>query len=99
MSKKLNFNFLFTPTCISAIVNRLDSNKEIKMKIKLQKKTIKQLSKDVKTIANNQTPHVAGGTATQGACYSFGCDTAVFLGCPTGQNCYSARNEICMPDY
>ena len=77
----------------------LDSNKEIKMKIKLQKKTIKQLSKDVKTIANNQTPHVAGGTATQGACYSFGCDTAVFLGCPTGQNCYSARNEICMPDF
>lgn len=90
---------MFTPFYLNAIVKMLDSNKEIKMKIKLQKKTIKQLSKDVKTIANNQTPHVAGGTATQGACYSFGCDTAVFLGCPTGQNCYSARNEICMPDY
>lgn len=90
---------MFAFTYLSAIVNRLDSNKEIKMKIKLQKKTIKQLSKDTKTIANQQTPQVAGGTATQGACYSFGCDTAVFLGCPTGQNCYSARNEICMPDY
>ena len=69
------------------------------MKIKLQKKTIKQLSKDAKTIAHNQTPQVAGGTATQGACYSLGCDTAAFLGCPTGKNCYSAVNEICMPNY
>ncbi|ALO41286.1 hypothetical protein [Pseudoalteromonas phenolica] len=69
------------------------------MKIKLQKKTMKQLNTDAKTIANNQTPQVAGGTATQGDCYSLGCDTAAFLGCPTGRNCYSAIDEICMRQY
>ncbi|MBE0367005.1 hypothetical protein [Pseudoalteromonas aurantia] len=68
------------------------------MKIKLNKKNIKQLSQNATFIAKNQTPNIVGGQgATQGACYSLGCDTAAFLGCRTGRECYSAVNEICMP--
>lgn len=66
------------------------------MKIKLQKKNIKKLSSNVTSLKNNQTPQIAGGQGpTQGACFSAGCDTAVYLGCKTGRACYSGIREIC----
>ncbi|QPB84770.1 hypothetical protein CWC22_017980 [Pseudoalteromonas rubra] len=67
------------------------------MKISLNKKSIKQLSNN-QQLGLAQTPHVAGGASGHPACESLGCDTAVFLGCPTGGDCYSGRFEICMPD-
>ncbi|ALU43354.1 hypothetical protein [Pseudoalteromonas rubra] len=67
------------------------------MKISLNKKSIKQLSNN-QQLDLAQTPNVAGGASGHPACESLGCDTAVFLGCPTGRDCYSGRFEICMPD-
>ncbi|KAF7774544.1 hypothetical protein BGP78_08010 [Pseudoalteromonas sp. MSK9-3] len=64
--------------------------------IKLNKKSIKKLSGNSVNLSQGQTPKVAGGgNFTRGACYSVGCDTAVFAGCATGRNCYSAPGENC----
>ncbi|MCG9757817.1 MULTISPECIES: hypothetical protein [Pseudoalteromonas] len=69
------------------------------MKITLNKKKIKNLSQQAEFKGQQATPLVAGGQVdTWGNC-SFGCDTAIYLGCMTGDNCYSGRNEICMPPH
>ncbi|ESP91984.1 MULTISPECIES: hypothetical protein [Pseudoalteromonas] len=59
------------------------------MKIKLNKKRVKNLSKTSSELAAKQTAEVGGGNfETYGMC-SYGCDTAVYLGCVTGRDCYS----------
>ncbi|MDK1290611.1 hypothetical protein [Pseudoalteromonas umbrosa] len=64
------------------------------MKIKLNKKSVKNLSPTSQQLAAQQTAQVGGGNfETFGIC-SYGCDTAVYLGCGTGRNCYT-YNGIC----
>ena len=64
--------------------------------IKFKQEKIKNLSNKSAELGYQATPRAAGGQVdTWGNC-SFGCDTAVYLGCPSINNCYSAKNEICM---
>ncbi|MCF2908696.1 hypothetical protein L1285_10240 [Pseudoalteromonas sp. DL2-H2.2] len=68
------------------------------MKIKLHKKSIKQLT-HVQSLSQQQTPHIAGGESGATVCNSIGCDTAAYFGCPTGDDCYSAPNKICIKPF
>jgi hypothetical protein len=68
------------------------------MKIKLHKKSIKQLT-HVQSLSQQQTPHIAGGKSDVPACHSLGCDTAAYFGCPTGDGCYSALNKVCIKPF
>lgn len=77
-------------------------HKENKMKLKLNKKNLKQLNKD-KALAHGATPQVAGGNFTNIAelCTPTnncpGLNTDAFMGCPTGPGyCFSTPNEACI---
>ncbi|MCO7189492.1 hypothetical protein CWB99_00075 [Pseudoalteromonas rubra] len=72
------------------------------MKLTLNKKKLKGLTADDKSLPNNMTPKVAGGYPTDfaplcGPTMQPHCNTAVFYGCPTNGNCYSNEFMNC-PD-
>tara|TARA_Y100001956_G_scaffold82805_1_gene105782 strand:+ start:2317 stop:2598 length:282 start_codon:yes stop_codon:yes gene_type:complete len=83
-------------------IGRENFHKDNKMKLKLNKKNLKQLNND-KALAMNATPQVAGGAFTDDKVLCVPTNlcawlkTDAFMGCPTGPGyCFSSPHEACV---
>ncbi|WDE03213.1 hypothetical protein SG34_017610 [Thalassomonas viridans] len=67
------------------------------MKLKLNKKKLKNLSRDNKALPAAMTPQVGGaGPVPVPTIVGCGANTDAFNGCPTGKGCYSTPWEACI---
>ena len=66
------------------------------MKLKLNKKKLKNLSRDNKALPAAMTPQIAGAGSLNVETIINCQNTDAFNGCPTGRGCFSTPWEACI---